>query len=153
VYHHLVRRNVRRAYRALSQGDHESVTRAFAPTAELWFVGDHALGGRLEGRELIREWFRRLFAIFPDLRLEPEVILVDGLPWNTVAATRFRVTATLPNGKPYTNSGMQFLRLRWGRIVEDRLYEDTHALSRALNEIAAGGTRAASAAPLADPVP
>ena len=134
MYHSAVRRIARGAYRSLSRGDYEAVLRSFAPDAVLEFPGDHPLGGSFHGLDAIRDWFERLHASFPDLRFEPGVILVDGYPWNTVVAARFTVTATLPNGRAYANEGMQFLRLRWGRIVEDVLYEDTQALAEALAE-------------------
>jgi hypothetical protein len=52
-------------------------------------------------------------------------------------ATRFRVSATLPDGRPYTNEGMQFLRLRWGKAIEDYLYEDTNKLAAELERMGA----------------
>jgi ketosteroid isomerase-like protein len=57
---------------------------------------------------------------------------MNGLPWNTKIAVRFGVDATLPDGSAYHNEGMQYLRIVWGRIIEDRLYEDTDLLRRAL---------------------
>ena len=58
--------------------------------------------------------------IYPELaRLEPQAVLVKGWPPNTVVATRFVGQATTRDGEPYGNEGMQFLRLRWGRVVED----------------------------------
>ena len=143
-----VRRATRDVYRRLSEGDYDKVVASFAPTAVFSFRGDHALGGRLEDKELIARWFERLFRLFPDLHLDPEVILVNGFPWNTVVATRFTVTAKLPDGRPYFNHGMQFIRFRWGRIVEDYLYEDTAALSEALFVIAGSGNSEAAAPPL-----
>ena len=145
----MVRRVARGTYRALSRGDYERVLQSFAPNAILEFPGDHALSGTFEGRDAIRSWFERLYAIFPDLRIEPESILVNGFPWDTVVATRFTITATLPNGGPYVNHGMQFLRLRRGRVVEDYLYEDTQLLAAALVESAASGRSEAAAPPLA----
>lgn len=130
----MVRRAARATYRALSRGDYEQVVRSFSPDALLTFPGNHALGGTYEGREAIRGWFERLYATFPDLRLDPDTILVNGYPWDTVVATRFRATATAPGGRPYVNEGMQFLRLRWGRVVEDALYEDTQLLAATLAE-------------------
>jgi ketosteroid isomerase-like protein len=148
MYHAMVRRNARAVYRRLGEGDLEGVLRSFSPTAVFSFVGEHALGGRLEGIDLIRQWFERVSRLFPDLRLHPRNIVVSGMPWNTMVATRFGVTATLPDGRPYANEGMQFLRLRWGRVVEDRLYEDTQALVSALQVMAAAGNPEATAAPI-----
>jgi hypothetical protein len=58
------------------------------------------------------------------------------------------VNATLPGGEAYENEGMQFLRLRWTAIAEDRLYEDTERLCAALRSIADAGNAEALAAPL-----
>ena len=145
----IVRRIARNAYRRLSEGDYEAILRAFAPGAVFCFAGDHAMGGELEGPALIRQWFQRVFRLFPDLRLQPKAIVVSGPPWDTLVATRFGVSATLPDGRTYANEGMQFLRLRWGRAVEDRLYEDTQALVAALEVVAAHGNTEAAAPPLA----
>jgi hypothetical protein len=41
---------------------------------------------------------------------------------------------------------MQFLRLRWGRVVEDRLYEDTQKLAAVLERAPQPGTAEASIA-------
>ena len=71
-------------------------------------------------------------AAVPDLKLEPVEIVVSGGPWNTRVATRFEVDSSLAGGGRYENVGMQFLRLRWGKAVEDRLYEDTQVLDEAI---------------------
>lgn len=143
MYHAAVRRIARRTYGALSRGDFQTVVAGFDSEAVLFFSGDHVLAGTFRGREAIFAWFKRLYACFPDLRLHPETIVVEGFPWDTRVATRFRVTATLSSGRPYANEGMQLLRIRWGRVVEDRLYEDTKALNDALSELAQAGVPAA----------
>jgi ketosteroid isomerase-like protein len=124
------------------------VVRGFAQDATLKFPGDNPFGGTFDGRDAIRGWFEHLHEVFPDFRLEPETILVNGFPWDTVVATRFKVTATLPDGSPYANNGMQFLRLRCGRIVEDVLYEDTQYLSAVLSENAASDQPGVAPGPL-----
>ena len=35
----------------------------------------------------------------------------------------------------YRNEGVQWLRLRWGRMIDDWVLEDTIALQRALNQL------------------
>jgi ketosteroid isomerase-like protein len=140
MYRAIVTRVVRRVYQRLSEGDVEPVLASFSPTAVLWFGGDHAMGGHLQGADLIRQWFQRTFRLFPDLRLVPQTIVASGPPWNTTVATRFTVTASLPDGGQYHNEGMQLLRLGWGRVVEDRLYEDTQALVSALEGSGDGAT-------------
>jgi ketosteroid isomerase-like protein len=132
VYHAGVKKVVRRAFAAVSRGDYERVVAAFDKRATLTFPGDNELGGTFTGREAIRSWFERVFRFFPDLKLEPQVILVEGFPWDTRVATRFRAGAMLPDGSAYQNEGVQLLRLRWGRVIEERLYEDTQAVAKAV---------------------
>jgi hypothetical protein len=83
----------------------------------------------------------------------PETIVVDGFPWDTRVATRFEVSASLPGGARYSNRGMQYVRLRWGRVVEDYLYEDTHVLRAALGKLAEAGIEEAVASPIGKPDP
>lgn len=151
MYHAVVRRMVRKTYRRLSHGDFDTVLRSFAPEAVFCFAGDHALGGELEGVGRIGVWFDRFRRLFPGIQLAPHTICVSGWPWDTVVATRFTVAAALPTGSQYGNEGMQLLRLRWGRVVEDRLYEDTQALVSALHELAVAGI-AEAIAPALSPV-
>jgi len=148
MYHYIVRQIVRRAFRRLSAGDYEAVLARFAPTVAFRFSGDHAMGGELYGVPEVRAWFQRVYRLFPGIGFEPLAIVVQGWPWNTVAATRFRVRAPLHGGRPYANEGMQFLRLRWGRVVEDCLYEDTHALVEVFHDLARQGQAEALAPPL-----
>jgi ketosteroid isomerase-like protein len=143
VYHAVVKKIARSTYEALSRGEYEKVVRSFAPSGFLFFAGDHALAGTFRGPDAIGGWFQRLLACFPDFKLHPESIVVEGFPWNTSVATRFRVSATLPGGASYSNEGMQLLRLRWGRVIEDRLYEDTQALDAALRRLSEAGVAAA----------
>lgn len=137
MYRLVVRRIVRRTYRRLTREEYEKVVAQFAPSARFLFAGDHAFGGERRGPDQIRAWFEEAFELFPDLRLEPDQILVGGWPWDTWIAVHFRVRATLRDGSPYRNEGMQLLHLRWGRAVEDYLFEDTQKLAAALKVQAA----------------
>lgn len=148
MYRFAVRRIVRRAFRRIRPETIDEVLARFADDVVFSFYGDHALGGELRGREAVRAFFDRTFRLFPDLRLEPLTVVAGGPPWNTVASTRFSLRATLPGGEPYRNEGMQFLRLRWGKVVEDRLYEDTQRLVQALSHLADEGYDEALAPPL-----
>jgi ketosteroid isomerase-like protein len=128
MYKLIVRQIVRRKFRRLSAGDYEPIVKQFGPRSRFLFAGDHALGGERHGREGVREWFRQMLALFPGISIEPREVLVNGWPWNTVVATHLFVHAPLPGGHEYDNEGMQLLRLRWGRVVEDLIFEDTAKL-------------------------
>lgn len=132
MYHAIVRRTVREGFRALSIGQSDPVLRLFGPRTRFSFLGDHLLGGEFVGKEHAQRWFDLLFKTFPGIQFDVERVDVSGWPWNTLVVTRFHVRATLP-GRPYRNQGLQVLRLAWGRIVEDRVVEDTVPLVNALD--------------------
>jgi len=136
MYRLIVRRNVRKAFAGLSRGDYEPVVRQFGPGSRFVFAGDHALGGERMGQDEVREWFRDMLGRFPGIRIEPVDVLVNGWPWRTVVASHLVITTTLPDDSPYRNEGMQLLRLRWGRVVEDLIFEDTLALDAVLRRFA-----------------
>jgi ketosteroid isomerase-like protein len=150
LYHAIIRMILRRALADISAGRTEALARQFRPDATFCFAGDHALGGELRGRAQIAAWFARIGRIFPGLTLTPLSIIVNGGPWNTTVATRFRVRATLPDGSAYANEGVQILRICWASIAEDRVFEDTDRLRAALEVIAKSGRPEALAPPLGD---
>ena len=88
--------------------------------------------GERRGQDAARDWFRQMLGLFPGIRIEPQDVVVNGWPWNTVVATHLFISATLPDGRPYRNEGMQLLRLRFGRVVEDLIFEDTLKLDAEL---------------------
>jgi ketosteroid isomerase-like protein len=135
MYKFIVRQIVRRTFARLSAGDYEAVVKQFGPRSRFFFAGDHALGGERRGPDSVREWFREMFHLFPGIRIEPQDVVVNGWPWRTTVATHLAISATLPDGRPYRNEGMQLLRLRWGRVVEDLIFEDTQKLDAELTHM------------------
>ena len=139
MYKTIVASQVRKAYARISAGDFDAVLESFHDDVRFQMMGDHHLGGERRGVEEARRWFEEVGGLFPDLRIEPEEVIVSGFPWNTRVATRFRVSSSLADGGRYENVGMQFLRLRWGKAVEDRLFEDTQVLNDAIERQRAAG--------------
>ena len=132
MYKFIVRRIVRRAFAGLSAGDYEPIVKQFGPRSRFNFAGDHALGGERFGQDAVRAWFQEMLKRFPGIRIEPQEVVVNGWPWNTVVATHLAISAPRAGGREYRNEGMQLLRLRWGRVVDDLIFEDTLALQHEL---------------------
>ena len=86
MYHAIVKRQLRRAFRDLGRGNYETILAGMAPEFEHVFFGDHPLGGKRHTGKTYRLWFERLARLFPDLGFELRNIVVNGWPWNTVAA-------------------------------------------------------------------
>jgi ketosteroid isomerase-like protein len=135
MYKFIVRQIVRRTFARLSAGDYEAVVKQFGPRSRFLFSGDHALGGQRHGQEAVRKWFQEMLRSFPGIRIEPQHVVVNGWPWRTTVATHLAISATLADGRPYRNEGMQLLRLRWGRVVEDLIFEDTLKLDAELRRM------------------
>lgn len=134
-YRAFVRSRVRHGFRLLSTGQLDALAAQFTPDAVFSFPGEHRLGGERRGPQAIRAWFDETRRLFPDFRVEPRTILVQGGPRRTRVATQFDVYATFPDGAPYRNTGMQLLELRWGRVRQDRLFEDTQLIAAALDRL------------------
>jgi uncharacterized protein (TIGR02246 family) len=117
-------------------GDADGLADLFAPDAviEFTFHGPPGTPVRLEGREVIREYSRRVMA--SPLRLEeyevtelyqaqdPEVVIVE-----------MRAKATLTTtGRPIAATSIQVLRIREGHIVLFRDFADPRFLEDVTGE-------------------
>jgi uncharacterized protein len=121
-------------------GDADGLADLFAPDAviEFSFHGPPGTPVRLEGREAIREYSRRVMA--SPLRLEgydvaelyqaqdPEVV---------IAEMRAEGTATT-TGRPFTATSIQVLRIREGHIVLFRDFADPRVLEDAIGDLRPG---------------
>ena len=134
MYKAIVRRIVRAGFLTLSRGDYEQLLRQFHPQVEFFFAGPAPLGGERRGVEAVRAWFQSLFSYFPGVQFAVQQVIVQGWPWNTLVATRLSIAAPGVEGSSYQNEAMQFLRLRWGKVVEDRVCEDTYKLALELQK-------------------
>jgi ketosteroid isomerase-like protein len=132
----LLRRNVA----ALMAGDPRPLLRMYAPDAELTFPGEHSWGPVYRGRAEIEGFLRRFLAA--GLRGDVGHIYVDGPPWATRIALHFDDHADDPatGARIYDNRAVIVLETRWGRVVRERVYEDTQkvaAFDAALEAVAA----------------
>jgi hypothetical protein len=150
MYHRIVKRTIRKGYEQISRAEFEPLLKQFAPNIHFTFAGEHAMAADVHTRDSVRLWFERVHRIFPGLQIEADEISVTGFPWNTVAAVRFSVQDTLPDGTLYRNKGIQYVRIVWGNVVEDYLIEDTQLLANTLRCLAEHGVADSSAQPIHD---
>jgi len=150
MYHSIVRKIITQGFRDLSRGNYEAVLKRFSTDVHFFFEGEHAMGSELHSLPAVRRWFQRVLQLFPGLQFDVRQVIVSGWPWDTVAVTQLQVAATLRNGQPYRNSLVQIVRLRWGRVIDDYLLENTQMLVAALEQQAQAGIAEALAAPIHD---
>jgi uncharacterized protein len=122
-------------------GDADGFADLFAPDAviEAPFAGPAGTPMRMEGQEAIREYARHVTA--SPVRIEdfevtelyqtedPEVVIVEMRTAGTVTT----------NGRPFTATSIQVLRISGGRITLYRYFADPRVLADELAEPRAGG--------------
>ena len=136
MYRMVVASKARATWRRIADGDLEAASDMAHADMTFRFVGDTALGADLRGKDSFATWFRAAAERLPGLTFQVDDVLVGGWPWDTRVAVRLAISAPLPDGTTYRNEGVQWLRLRWGRMVDDWVLEDTIALQHALNQLA-----------------
>jgi uncharacterized protein (TIGR02246 family) len=117
-------------------GDADGFAALFAPDAviESSFAGPPGTPVRLEGREAIREYSRRVMT--SPLRLEDfEVAELYQTQDPEVVITEMRTTGTVTTtGRPFTTTSVQILRIREGRIVHSRDFADPRILEDVIGD-------------------
>jgi len=150
LYHAMVQRKVRSAFDDLSRGNYGTVVQISHRNVHHVFAGDHPLGGERHSRDAVKEWFERLFRLFPQLRFEVRDVLVKGWPWNTKVAVAWVAQVTPLVGEPYANEGVHLIQFRWGRLMYFHAYEDSQKVADACRRMAAEGIEEAAAAPISE---
>ena len=54
-------------------------------------------------------------------------------------ATRFTAQVRTPDGRSFVNRGMQYARIRRGKVTEDRIYPDTQLVAEAIDHAKRAG--------------
>ncbi|WP_375426669.1 nuclear transport factor 2 family protein [uncultured Friedmanniella sp.] len=149
MYHLIVRRQIRRAFAALSRGDADALLAQMGPDVHHRFPGEHALGGERSTSEDVARWLERLFRLFPGLTFRIDALAVSGPPWDTVIGAEWTNSGTLLDGSGYHNRGAHILRLRWGKLTSFHAYlDDGEESDAALVRLADAGLAEAAAPPI-----
>jgi len=129
----------RRRYLTLN-GDADGLADLFAPDAviEFSFHGPPGTPVRLEGREAIREYSRRVME--SPLRLEDyEVAELYQAQDPEVVIAEIRAKATMTTtGRSLTTTSIQILRIREGHIVLWRDFADPRVIEDMIGELRPG---------------
>ena len=123
MYRWTVARVLRLAYRRSFAGQDGLMMMATAPDVAFSFPGTSSFAATLVGRESLRGWLARFTALSP--RFDIRDVVVSGPPWNMTAAVRFHDAI----GADYENEGVEWLRIRWGRVRSLEVFLDTERVS------------------------
>jgi ketosteroid isomerase-like protein len=95
-----------------------------APDIRFVFPGSNSWSGTFNGRDAHGKWLERLARV--GVKTEPDEVLASGLPWNMTVCIRGRSWWDSPSGeRVYSNRFVIWGKLRWGRLTEYEVYEDT----------------------------
>jgi hypothetical protein len=119
VYRWLVARLTRWAVLELVRGGSRLPLRLMAPDIRFRFPGTSSFAADTTTSADLTAWIGRFAALRPDYEILD--ILVAGPPWNTRVAVRLRDRI----GDDYTNEGIQYLQMRWGKMIGDEVFLDT----------------------------
>jgi len=136
-----------RGLAATERGDFDQVLSQFRPDCELVFIGRTALGARLSGQADLLRWFERFRRLLPDPSFDVRRLVIGGPVWNQRIAAHVIIRSRVA-GESYQNQFAQFLTLRWGKVSEDLILEDTATWEAASRRLAAAGDLEAAGPPL-----
>jgi ketosteroid isomerase-like protein len=127
MYSWIVGRVVQFLVGRLNAADVGTIMRTFSEDAHLVFPGTSSFAGDHHGKPAIEAWLNRFLALRPSFRAHD--VAVAGPPWNMRVCFRFTDRIPIPDGGEYENEGMEYLRIRWGRTLEQRVYLDTEKVA------------------------
>jgi len=145
MYHSIIKHNIKKAFQLVNNHNYVELVKGLSPTIRHDFSGDHALGGTRNNLAAVKEWFERVGRLLPDLKLTITNIVVKGWPNNTLAIVQWTAAATLQNSDAYRNHGVHFVTIKWGKITQMKVYEDSQAVANALEKQYAAGIKEAKA--------
>ncbi len=88
------------------------------------FPGDNSWSGDYHGKAQHQAWLERLVRV--GIQTAPDEVAVSGFPWNTTVCIRGRSYLDSPQGeRVYDNRFVIWGKLRWGKLYDYEVYEDT----------------------------
>jgi ketosteroid isomerase-like protein len=120
----LVKQLISRMMGRTRAGDPRLTVAMDAPDMSFVFPGTNSWSGDYHGRDAHRRWLERLVRV--GVKTDVDEVVAGGLPWNMTACVRGRSWRDNPAGqRVYDNRFVIWAKLRWGRVKEYEVYEDT----------------------------
>jgi ketosteroid isomerase-like protein len=108
------------------------------------FPGSNSWSGTFNGKAEHQRWLERLVRV--GVKTEPDEVAVSGFPWKMTVCIRGRSWRDAPGGeRVYDNRFVIWGHLRWGKLRDYEVYEDTEK-AQALDDYLAANEPALMAA-------
>jgi ketosteroid isomerase-like protein len=100
----------------------------------------------------VLRWFERLGRLYPGHDFDVHRVVSRGWPWETWVAIQWTARLRPAAGESYTNEGVHWIRIRWGKVTDFHAYLDTQKIAASCAAMAAAGIDEAAARPITDVV-
>lgn len=120
----LVRQLVSRLMANVRAGNIRPTLALDAPDMSFVFPGRNSWSGSFHSRDAHRQWLERLVKV--GVKTDVDEVVAGGLPWRMTACVRGTSWRDTSSGeRVYENRYVMWIKLRWGRLEEYEVYEDT----------------------------
>ncbi len=127
MYGWLVKQLATSAFAGLREGDPTLATALLADDVQFRFPGRGPFAAQYASKSDSQRWLRRFAHFRPDFQIHD--VVAGGPPWNIRACIYFTDRIGDPADEAYVNEGVCFLRIRRGRVTEERVFLDTQAVA------------------------
>jgi ketosteroid isomerase-like protein len=115
---------ISRVMKATREGNIGPTLMLDAENVRFVFPGDNTWSGTYSGKDEHRRWLERL--VRGRIMTEPDEVSASGFPWNMTVAIRGRSWWDSATGeRVYSNRFVIWSKLKWGKLQEYEVYEDT----------------------------
>jgi ketosteroid isomerase-like protein len=120
---------IARNMRAMREGDLGPTVAMYADDVRFRFPGDSSFAPGAGDKQELEEWLRRFIRL--GLQIYPDDVALSGFPWKQTIAVRGHVHLDDPDdGRVYENRYVIWGQIRWGKLREYEVYEDTIETNR-----------------------
>jgi ketosteroid isomerase-like protein len=120
---------IARNMKAIREGDMGPTVALYADDVKFRFPGKNSFAPGAGSKGELEEWLRRFIRL--GLQIYPDGVMVTGFPWKQTIAVRGHVHLDDPDdGRVYANRYVIWGQMRWGKMHEYEVYEDTEETVR-----------------------
>ena len=131
--------------KAIREGNIKPTTLLYAEDVRFRFPGQNSFAPGADGKAALEAWLRRFARL--GLQIYPDEVGVTGWPWKQTVMVRGHIHLDDPeDGRVYDNRYVLWGHMRWGKMREYEVYEDTEQTSAFDAWLERSGKEARSAA-------
>jgi ketosteroid isomerase-like protein len=114
---------------AMREGNIKPTTRMYAAEVTFAFPGKSSFAPGARNRRELEAWLERFTRL--GLQIYPDEVSLSGFPWKQTIAVRGHIHLDdAQDGRVYENRYVIWGHMRWGKLYEYEVYEDTEETER-----------------------